>query len=62
MLDFINNYIKTSKLDVKEKLNSDFHDIYIVEDKIKNKKLIKYIKGKRRPKIAIKDIYKKMQI
>jgi serine/threonine protein kinase len=61
MLDFINNYIKTSKLDVKEKLNSDFHDIYIVEDKIKNKKLIKYIKGKRRPKIAIKDIYKKIQ-
>lgn len=57
MFNFINNYLKINKLEIKDKTISLFHDIYIVEDDFKNKKLIKYVKGKRRPKKAIKDVY-----
>mgnify|MGYP000255157380 CR=1 FL=1 len=49
--------VKINKLEIKDKTISLFHDIYIVEDDFKNKKLIKYVKGKRRPKKAIKDVY-----
>lgn len=57
MLDFIYEYIVKNDFKIKEHLSSDFHDIFLIEDILKNKKLIKYIKGKRRPKIVIKDIY-----
>jgi len=54
-------YIRKNNCIVQKKLESDFHLIYIINNDANKKSLIKYIKGFRRSKKTIQDIYKKLE-
>jgi len=60
MKDFIIKYIQKLNYTVVNNYDSTFYDIFVVSNSYGNKKLIKYVKGYRRHKTAIKDIYKKL--
>ena len=53
--------MKKNNFAIQQKIESDFHLIYIVSNSINQKSLIKYVKGFRRTKNTIKDIYKKLE-
>ncbi len=60
MQDYIIEYIKKSNCTIVDSYDSKFYNIFVISDSHANKKLIKYIMGYRRHKIAIKDVYNKL--